>query len=96
MTARHNARKTGNGNAPAAAHLKLTAIYIKGKNICATAQLTLKIGGAKFHIKRAISEMGRAKFREILISGAQFSNFPVWLIKPLKPHFPHLYHISQV
>ena len=43
-----------------------------------TAQLTLKIGSAKFHIKRAISEMGRAKFREILISGAQFANFPVW------------------
>ena len=37
-----------------------------------------EIGGAKFHIKRAISEMGRAKFREILISGAQFANFPVW------------------
>jgi hypothetical protein len=37
----------------------------------------LKIGSAKFHIKRAISEMGRAKFREILISGAQFANFPV-------------------
>jgi hypothetical protein len=39
----------------------------------------LKIGGAKFHIKRAISEMGRAKFREILVSGAQFANFPVWM-----------------
>jgi hypothetical protein len=42
-------------------------------------QLTLKIGGAKFHIKRAISEMGRATFREILIAGAQFANFPVWV-----------------
>jgi hypothetical protein len=31
MTAWHNARKTGNGNAPAAAHLKLTAFYIKEK-----------------------------------------------------------------
>ena len=39
-----------------------------------------EIGGAKFHIKRAISEMGRAKFREILISGAQFANFPVWAL----------------
>jgi hypothetical protein len=76
MTAWHNARKTGNGNAPAAAHLKLTGFYIKEKIY---AQQTLKIGGAKFHIKCAISEMGRAKFREILISGAQFANFPVWL-----------------
>jgi hypothetical protein len=31
MTAWHNASKTGNGNAPAAARLKLTAFYIKEK-----------------------------------------------------------------
>jgi hypothetical protein len=46
-----------------------------------------EIGGAKFHIKRAISEMGRAKFREILISGAQFANFPVWKILPVNKIF---------
>jgi hypothetical protein len=38
----------------------------------------LKIVSAKFHIKRAILEIGRAKFRQILISGAQFANFPIW------------------